>query len=83
MDQGSDTVSATVAQIAATLADASLLVAGKMTTAQVARLNDAVVSAIAGLPGAARVTKVVSISQANYDARPILADDATTLFIVP
>jgi hypothetical protein len=28
------------------------------------------------------VTKVVSLTQAEYDSRAILADDATTLFFV-
>jgi hypothetical protein len=42
----------------------------------------AVLSLTAGLTGADRVTKIVSLTQEEYDTRAILADDATTLFIV-
>lgn len=83
MDQAGQTVDATAAAIAATLVDSSPTVAGKMTATQAQRLADAVVSVIAGLTGATRVTKIVAMSQTDYDARTILADDATTLFIVP
>jgi hypothetical protein len=83
MDQGGVTVDATTAAIAATLPNSSGSVAGKMTPTQFNRLADTPVSSITGLPGALRITKIVSMSQASYDARPILADDATTLFIVP
>lgn len=44
--------------------------------------NRAVLSLTAGLTGADRVTKIVSLTQAEYDNRAVLADDATTLFIV-
>jgi len=48
-----------------------------------ANLGDtAVLSLTAGLTGADRVTKIVSLTQAEYNTRAVLADDATTLFVV-
>lgn len=46
--------------------------------------GSAVLSVTYGLAGASRITKVVGMpSQESYEARAILADDATTLFITP